>query len=179
MKPLGLLFCVLVLIVLGLGAQLPSSASAADLDCADFSNQAEAQENLLPGDPYGLDGDSDGIACEDNPCPCSRATGGGAGSPPSTPTPPAPPPYRLSKGAAEAESRRIASQFVRRNPQVDSLSFGSCHRLAARRVDCDLSARGSTPRRHTTCNLKVVVTAQDRHPVARLASTDCRTRSHS
>lgn len=176
MKSPGLLFCV-ALIALGLGAQLPSSA-AADLDCADFANQAEAQEHLLPGDPYRLDGDNDGIACEDNPCPCSSAAGGG-GSPPPTPTPPPPPPYRLSKSVAEAEARRVASEFVRRDPLVDSLSFGGCRRLADRRVDCALSARGSTSRRRTTCSLKVIVTAPDRHPVARLASTDCRTRSHS
>lgn len=176
MKPLRLVFCAGVLVALGLSAQLPSSAPAADLDCADFSNQAEAQEHLLPGDPYGLDGDSDGIACEDNPCPCSSTAGGG-GSPPTAPPPP--PPYRLSKSAAEAESRRVASQFVRRNPQVDSLSFGGCQRRAARRVDCELSARGVTSRQHTTCSLKAVVTAPDRRPVARLASTDCRTRSHS
>jgi hypothetical protein len=176
MKSLGFLFCF-VLIALGLGAQLPSSAAAADLDCADFANQAEAQEHLLPGDPYRLDGDDDGIACEDNPCPCSSAAGGG-GSPPPTPTPP-PPPYRLSRSVAEAESRRIASQFVQRSPRVDSLSFGGCYRVASRRVDCALHARGSTSRQHTTCSLKVIVTAPDRHPVARLASSDCRTKSHS
>ena len=32
-------------------------AAARDYDCADFANQAEAQEYLLPGDPYRLDGD--------------------------------------------------------------------------------------------------------------------------
>lgn len=179
MKSLGLLFCAVVVIALGLGAHLPSSASAADLDCADFSSQAEAQENLLPGDPYGLDGDSDGIACEDNPCPCSSATGGGDVSPPSTPTlaPPPPPPYHLSKSAARAESKRIARKFVRRNAQVDSLSFGGCHRLATRRVDCDLIARGNTARQRTTCSLRVIVRAKNRHPAGRLAATDCRTKS--
>jgi hypothetical protein len=182
MKSLGLL-CAVVLIALGLGAQLPGAASAADLDCADFSSQAEAQENLLPGDPHGLDGDSDGVACEDNPCPCSMVTGGGAGSPlPSpapAPAPPPPPPYRLSKSTARAEAQRIAGQFVGRNPQVDSLSFGGCRRLATRRVDCRLTARGSAPRQHTTCGLKVVVTARDRQPVGQLVSTDCRTRRRS
>jgi hypothetical protein len=178
MKSLGLLFCAVVLIAVGLSAPLPSPASAADLDCADFSSQAEAQENLLPGDPYGLDGDSDGIACEDNPCPCSSATGGGDVNSPSTPVPPPPPPpYHLSKSAARAESKRIAKKFVRRNAQVGSLSFGGCHRLATRRVDCDLTARGSTARQRTTCSLSVIVRAKDRHPVGRLASTDCRTKS--
>jgi len=177
MKSLGFLFCAVVLIALGLGAQLPSSAFAADLDCADFSSQAEAQENLLPGDPYGLDGDSDGIACEDNPCPCGNATGGDAGSPPAAAVPPPPPPYHLSKSAARAESKRIVGRFVRRNARVDSLSFGGCHRLAIRRIDCRLTARGATPRERTTCNLRVAVRAEDRHPAGRIASTQCQTKS--
>jgi hypothetical protein len=58
---------------------------AVDYDCADFSNQAEAQEDLLPGDPYNLDGDNDGVACEDLPCPCST----GSPSSPPAPTEPA------------------------------------------------------------------------------------------
>jgi len=39
-------------------------ATTSDYDCADFATQEEAQEYLLPGDPYRLDGDNDGIACE-------------------------------------------------------------------------------------------------------------------
>ncbi len=37
-----------------------------DYDCKDFSNQAEAQRilNAYPGDPFRLDLDRDGIACE-------------------------------------------------------------------------------------------------------------------
>jgi Excalibur calcium-binding domain len=38
--------------------------STIDYDCSDFSSQSEAQSYLLSGDPYGLDGDGDGIACE-------------------------------------------------------------------------------------------------------------------
>jgi hypothetical protein len=38
-----------------------------DYDCSDFATQEEAQEYLLPGDPYNLDADNDGIACEDLP----------------------------------------------------------------------------------------------------------------
>jgi hypothetical protein len=65
----------------------PPEARAVDYDCADFSTQAEAQRYLLAGDPYNLDGDNDGIACESLPCPCSY------GSPAPAPTPaPAPPP---------------------------------------------------------------------------------------
>jgi hypothetical protein len=36
-------------------------------DCPDFATQPEAQAQLLPGDPYGLDADNEGIACEDLP----------------------------------------------------------------------------------------------------------------
>src|SRR5215469_18723415 len=66
-------------------------ASGVDFDCSDFVNQAEAQEHLLPGDPYHLDGDGDGIACESLPCPCSSAAPGG-GQAPTTPTPSEEPP---------------------------------------------------------------------------------------
>jgi hypothetical protein len=53
-----------------------SSAGAQDLyDCSDFDYQEDAQAQLLPGDPYGLDDDSDGVACETLP---SRGTSSGA-----------------------------------------------------------------------------------------------------
>src|SRR5215469_9032028 len=71
-------------------------ASGVDFDCSDFVNQAEAQEHLLPGDPYHLDGDGDGIACEALPCPCSPVAGGGGegggGNPPHVPDPQTPAP---------------------------------------------------------------------------------------
>ena len=38
-----------------------------DVDCGDFTTQAEAQAYLLPGDPHRLDRDNDGIACETLP----------------------------------------------------------------------------------------------------------------
>jgi endonuclease YncB( thermonuclease family) len=69
-------------------------ASAADLDCADFSSQRAAQLYFLrhggPGsDPDRLDADNDGIACDANPCPCYY----GRSLPESSPTPsPAPRP---------------------------------------------------------------------------------------
>jgi Excalibur calcium-binding domain len=151
--------------------QVPSVASAADLDCADFSSQAEAQENLLPGDPYGLDGDSDGIACEDNPCPCSY----GSAPTPTPPTPPKPPPYRLSKPAARAAAKQLARRFVLRNPAVDSLSFGGCHRLGSTLIHCRLTARGNNAEQRTTCHLTVAVGAKNRQPNARLTSSPCQT----
>ncbi|MDX6609008.1 MAG: micrococcal nuclease [Solirubrobacterales bacterium] len=52
-------------------------AFASDKDCADFPNQRAAQFFFLKhggpqSDPHRLDGDDDGVACEDNPCPCYR-----------------------------------------------------------------------------------------------------------
>jgi hypothetical protein len=86
MKWLGGTLGLLVLLVLPLLS--PSASRAVDYDCSNFANQAEAQEYLLPGDPYGLDADHDGVACESLPCPCS----GSLSTPPSTPVAPAPAP---------------------------------------------------------------------------------------
>lgn len=48
-------------------ANLPACTKT-DCNCSDFATQAEAQKVLkaFPGDPFGLDRDSDGIACEGN-----------------------------------------------------------------------------------------------------------------
>ncbi len=74
---LFILIAVLVLVVGAVGRityeqmQAPSPAQAQDasdpFDCADFATQEEAQAeyDLDPSDPSGLDGDSDGIACEE------------------------------------------------------------------------------------------------------------------
>lgn len=55
---------------------LPAGAVAGDKDCSDFRTQRAAQIFFLKHggpryDPDRLDADHDGIACEDNPCPCS------------------------------------------------------------------------------------------------------------
>lgn len=75
-------------------------ARALDYDCSDFANQAEAQAHLLPGDPYRLDADNDGVACEDLPCPCASA----APSPPSPPSAPAPSPPTPAPPVPEEEA---------------------------------------------------------------------------
>ena len=54
-------------------------AQARDLDCSDFSSQADAQHYfvMLGGpsyDPDRLDGDGDGVACDTLDCPCSTST---------------------------------------------------------------------------------------------------------
>lgn len=50
------------------GMRPAAAQETADLDCADFATQAEAQAtyDADPSDPNGLDADSDGIACEEN-----------------------------------------------------------------------------------------------------------------
>jgi len=57
-------------------------AWALDYDCSDFSTQQEAQQYLLPGDPYRLDADGDGTACDSLPSggggTSSGSTGGGS-----------------------------------------------------------------------------------------------------
>jgi hypothetical protein len=44
-----------------------SAAPARDYDCTDFETQEEAQLYLAPGDPYQLDADGNGVACETLP----------------------------------------------------------------------------------------------------------------
>jgi hypothetical protein len=61
------------------------SPSFSDRDCADFDSQPEAQEVLEddPSDPNGLDGDSDGVACEDLPGGSSASPSASASASPS------------------------------------------------------------------------------------------------
>jgi outer membrane murein-binding lipoprotein Lpp len=62
---------ILVAYAAFLFSPLPVSAQPRDLDCVDFPSQAAAQEELQrdPTDPYGLDPDRDGIACESGRLP--------------------------------------------------------------------------------------------------------------
>jgi micrococcal nuclease len=45
----------------------PPPPAGGDYDCSDFATQAQAQRQLQPGDPYRLDSDGDGVACEELP----------------------------------------------------------------------------------------------------------------
>ena len=56
---------------------LTGTALAADTDCADYPNQAAAQVVLTadPSDPNGLDGNDNGVACEDQPYGSTAAAG--------------------------------------------------------------------------------------------------------
>jgi len=44
-----------------------SVSPADDFDCTDFETQEEAQFYLAPGDPFGLDPDNNGLACDSLP----------------------------------------------------------------------------------------------------------------
>ncbi len=155
---------------------MPSSASAQDYDCADFNNQAEAEEYLLPGDPYRLDADSDGIACEDLPCPCSSSPGGGsAGGDESTTAPPSPPPYELKMSTARRLSKHRVRSIVNGSARLDSMAFQGCHRLSDQRVNCRLTARGRTETQRTGCHFKVAVGVRNRRPVVSVPVHACLT----
>lgn len=176
MKLGGFVF-LLVATLVALSA-LPSTAAAQDYDCADFNTQAEAEEYLGPEDPYNLDGDGDGIACEDLPCPCSTTPGGGGGGgeEEQAPAPPPPPPYHLKMGTARSLARHVARKFTRRNPKVSVSSLGACRRRGERRITCTATARGESSSSRTTCRLHIRVAAVNRHPEATLASSNCQTK---
>ncbi|NEM07910.1 excalibur calcium-binding domain-containing protein [Geodermatophilus normandii] len=67
-----------VLFTAALSFGFSGTAQAADRDCPDFPSQAAAQAayDAVPGDPERLDGDDDGLACEDYAyAPASSTTG--------------------------------------------------------------------------------------------------------
>jgi hypothetical protein len=149
-------------------AVLPASVLA-DYDCADFATQEEAQEYLLPGDPYRLDGDDDGIACED-----LASGGGGGGSVESEPAPPPPPP-KLDKDVAQAAATHTARAFVNGSPRLDSLGFEGCRRKALRHVNCRFVGRGQAGEERVTCRFKVSVEGTNESPATDLGRVRCRT----
>jgi Excalibur calcium-binding domain len=129
------------------------SAWAVDYDCADFATQEEAQEYLLPGDPYGLDADNDGVACEDLPSGGSEGDGGGSSIDP----PPPPPPPKLKKGAAKRAARAKARRFDSMHASVSGVAFNGCSRRSKYKVVCSFYADGSMSSFETRCNLRVIV----------------------
>jgi len=166
----------LTLGAIALFAYVPSGASAADLDCGDFANQAEAQENLLPGDPYGLDGDGDGVACEDLPCPCATGSGNSGGGDPGPATPPSPPPPKLDKAAARDAAERKARKYTRQHAALDSVSLRSCGRRNRNKVVCHFVATGKTSSQQTTCHFRVSVKGEGNSTSAQIRGVNCRSR---
>jgi len=94
----SLVLAVAGLVGVTLAATSPASAIA-DRDCGDFGSQAAAQNFYLDqggpdSDPHRLDADSDGVACESNPCPCSTSQGGGGNGGGGNTNPPPPEPRK-------------------------------------------------------------------------------------
>lgn len=163
---------VLLLVTVGAFALLayaPAGASAADLDCADFATQEEAQEHLYPGDPHRLDGDNDGVACEDLP---SGGAGGGGGGDTGSGTVAPPPPPELSKPAARRAAKRKARRFANNHRNVQRVSFKGCGRRSAHKVTCRFVLRGP---RGASCRLRVAVRGEgDSLSRVRIARVRCR-----
>jgi Excalibur calcium-binding domain len=130
----------------------PPAAQALDYDCADFSSQAEAQEYLLPGDPYALDGDDDGVACEALPCPCASST-----PEPPPPEPPEEAPLQIrayvacglstyARPARECPHRSKVGAFFRSSRAA---TYTVCVKFPRKRRHC---ARGETEAETTYVN---------------------------
>lgn len=163
---------ILLLSAIGASSALalaPSGAYAIDYDCGDFATQEEAQEYLLPGDPYRLDADNDGIACEDLP------SGGGGGESEGGSTGAAPPPPELDKDVARNAAEHTAKTFVNRSDRLDTVAFKGCHRKARQHVNCRFAARGKTSNRRMVCRFKVSVEGTNESPATQIGHVRCRT----
>ncbi len=68
------LLCLTLSVMVALGFASTALAQGIELDCFDFATQGEAQAvyDQDPNDPYGLDGDEDGDACEALPSVAPR-----------------------------------------------------------------------------------------------------------
>ena len=82
-----MLRALLLALVAGVLATLGTAgpAAAVDYDCSDFSTQSQAQKVYVQAggpssDPYRLDADDDGRACDSLPCPCGYTSGGSGGT---------------------------------------------------------------------------------------------------
>jgi hypothetical protein len=155
-----------------------ASAHRRDYDCSDFATQAEAEEYLLPGDPYDLDADGDGIACEDLPCPCSYSAGGGGaggGGGNTTTTKPAPPPKppKLNKAVGRSAAFAKARLFNARSKLISLIRFGGCGRRSRQKLRCSFRGMGKIQTTSSTCAIVVVVTGEGSHADAKLRAS-CR-----
>src|SRR5215208_4121733 len=90
-------------------AQAQSPAEGDLYDCEDFATSAEAQAQLLPGDPYGLDADNDGTACDE-------LGGGGSASASAS----------ASASPVAAGDRNLFDSGGRKNGPVPLMPDGGC-----------------------------------------------------
>jgi hypothetical protein len=157
-------------LAVGIVAAPAASAHRRDYDCEDFANQAEAEEYLLPGDPYNLDADNDGIACEDLPCPCDSTPGGESAIVDPGPAPPPKPP-RLNKAVARATAMAKARRFNHRNRLISRTSFQGCERRTPYKLLCGFYGRGRSATVKGTCNIIVIVEGEGSRASARLRAS--------
>jgi hypothetical protein len=122
------------------------------------------------GDPYNLDGDDDGIACEDLPCPCSYSPGGGGEESMVVTTThtlaPPPKPPKLNKAAGRSAAISKARLFNHRNRLISLVSFQGCGRKSRRKIVCDFYGRGRTMTVSGVCNITVIVRGEGSHAYA-------------
>jgi hypothetical protein len=125
-------------------------------NCSNFPSQLAAQDylNEWPSDPSRLDGDNDGVACEENPCPCS----GGAYIPPpvidlspQVIDPTVPPDVTAQPILSGSAAKRLVSLALQRHFRR---AFGrrrsfsrACFRVTRTRLECDVSWRVKRSRR--------------------------------
>lgn len=155
----------------GSASAAPVATASVDYDCSDFATQGEAQEYLLPGDPYGLDADNDGIACEDLPSGGGGGGSGGGGGGGFVEPPPPPEPPKLRKAAAKRQARAKAVHFDRLHSQVSGVVLRRCARRSRHRVDCGFRVDGHTPNTETTCTLTVIVRGEGSVAEAKLRAS--------
>ena len=108
--PIAVVATALALVLLVRPSAAPLT-SAHPVTCADFDNQADAQEHYRE-DPEGhanLDRDGNGLACETRPCPCDETSI----PPPETPEEGTATPTATPTARAEAEATRAAARATR------------------------------------------------------------------
>jgi hypothetical protein len=124
----------------GMASAAPSAA--VDYNCTDFTYQDDAQAKLLPGDPYRLDADHDGVPCQNLPHrgssaakPASTTTSAGSATKSATGTTRA-----ATTRAATASSSGTTSTHTTR-PAIADLDCGdfATQAQAQRELDRDSS----------------------------------------
>jgi Excalibur calcium-binding domain len=111
-------------------APVGGTVSPRDYNCANFRYQEDAQAYLLPGDPYRLDADRDGVACEELPRRTLST---------STVSQPA---IFLSRAEAARQARRaLFRKYGRRWTQGSGRLVTCSVRTSARTVGCRASWR--------------------------------------
>src|SRR6266511_4076769 len=112
-------YATLIAVVTLISSAPAAFALSADTDCTDYPSQAAAQKVLRadPSDPNRLDGDNDGIACENNPPPQDLRRPGHPAPPKDEVTRPHERPQLLiapARSAGAARSRRRCRRGGRR-----------------------------------------------------------------